>query len=299
MSSTTDSVGAATAPRKDLVEIQQTIREPWVIPVLVFLLGLCLAFWGLVYNLPALWTRGEGYYSHGMIVPLISAYVIAKNWPDLRTIPVRPFWFAAIPLALVLFGGIAAGETDVQEILSLMFVLSIVLAIWTVAGGRWARKTLPAVAFLFFMLPVWDMIIDRTTQPLQVLSTDVAYEMLKLIGMAPYRIAGAGTYIYLNQFTLNVGAPCSGLKLIISVSAFTIFFMLIARLKFFANMMFVALILPICLLMNGLRIAMIGIVGNLWGNAAGNAFHDYSGYIMLLVCFALLFKIAKVLGWKE
>ncbi|MBL8047712.1 MAG: exosortase/archaeosortase family protein [Chthonomonas sp.] len=256
-----------------------------------------MGFWQLIYNLPQLWTKEEGYYSHGMIVPLISAYIVAKNWDRLKTIPVKPFWFATIPLVFCLLGGFAAGVTDVREVLSFMFVGALFFAVWTVAGGRWAFALLPAVLFLLFMLPVWDNIIDRSTQPLQVLSTDVSYYMLKLIGFNPLR--HGQTFIYLDQFTLNVGAPCSGLKLIISVSAFTFFFIMIGRLAWWKNIFFFLLIFLICPVMNGLRIAMIGVVGNLWGSKAGNAFHDYSGYLMLLICFFLLFKIARFLGWKD
>jgi len=44
---------------------------------------------------------------------------------------------------------------------------------------------------------------------------------------------------------------------------------------------------------------LIGMVGDTWGDAAGHAFHDYSGYIALVVCFVILFKIARALGWKD
>jgi exosortase/archaeosortase family protein len=64
-------------------------------------------------------------------------------------------------------------------------------------------------------------------------------------------------------------------------------------------LMMLLMIVPLCLLMNGLRIAMIGMVGEQWGAPAGAAFHDWSGYIMLLICFWIIFKAARLLGWKE
>jgi exosortase len=142
------------------------------------------------------------------------------------------------------------------------------------------------IGYLLFMLPVWDAAIDRFTVPLQVLSSDVSYQMLQLLQLNPYK--ESATFIYLNNFTLNVGAPCSGLKLILSVTAFTLFFMMIAKLKFWGNLVLACITIPFCVLMNGIRITMIGIVGNQWGSKAGSAFHDYSGYI-----------IARFLGWKD
>jgi exosortase/archaeosortase family protein len=107
------------------------------------------------------------------------------------------------------------------------------------------------------------------------------------------------TELMLDNFELNVAVPCSGLKLLVAVTAFTVFFMLIARLRWWANAIMLASVLPLCLFINGLRIGLIGIVGEESGRAAGLAFHDYSGYITLLVCFFILFKFARVLGWKD
>jgi MFS family permease len=42
-----------------------------------------------------------------------------------------------------------------------------------------------------------------------------------------------------------------------------------------------------------------GVVGEQFGAPAGAAFHDWSGYIMLLLCFWVIFKAARLLGWKE
>jgi exosortase/archaeosortase family protein len=66
-----------------------------------------------------------------------------------------------------------------------------------------------------------------------------------------------------------------------------------------ANLIFAASILPLALFINGLRIALIGVVGNAWGPEAGAQFHDYSGYITLILCFFILFKGARLLGWKD
>ena len=59
------------------------------------------------------------------------------------------------------------------------------------------------------------------------------------------------------------------------------------------------MLLPLTVFVNGFRIALIGVVGNAYGSQAGHDFHDYSGYITLLVCFFLLFKFARLLGWKD
>jgi exosortase/archaeosortase family protein len=143
------------------------------------------------------------------------------------------------------------------------------------------------------------------------------------------------TTIMLDRFNLDVGVPCSGLKLFVAVTAFTVLFIYLGLMirwdmfreklglppadqvtpetpsvfgrpgfgKAFASTFWpvgvlLALILPLCLFINSLRIVLIGLVGNQFGNEAGHKFHDYSGYITLVVCFYLLFLVAKGLKWK-
>ncbi|MBL8059701.1 MAG: exosortase/archaeosortase family protein [Chthonomonas sp.] len=272
-------------------------NSPAFIPGLVAIAALVFAFWELFAELPKLWFKDDGYYSHGVLVPFISAYVIYRWWPKLKDIPVRPFYPAVLPLLLtgwLLFAGVRIGQI---QILSFSLVMMLLAAVWFVAGGRWLLATFLPIGFLLFGLPIWSAIIDTYTNPLQIISTDISFSMLQLVGFEPWK--QDNTTIYLKNFTLDVGVPCSGLKLAIAVSAFTSFFMMIAKLKWWGNLIMVAAVLPLCLFINGLRITLIGVVGNLYGEQAGHDFHDYSGYITLIVCFFLLFKLARLLGWED
>jgi len=56
--------------------------------------------------------------------------------------------------------------------------------------------------------------------------------------------------------------------------------------------------LPLSILVNSIRIAMIGIAGECLGASAAHSFHDYSGMISLVLCAVFLFSIAKVLKCK-
>jgi exosortase len=145
-------------------------------------------------------------------------------------------------------------------------------------------------------MPIWATAIDTYTNPLQIMSTKVAFQILAAGQMQPYMIDS--TSIALSRYNMQVAVACSGLKTTLALLAFTAMFVMIARLKWGANLFLVLAIIPFSVLINGLRIAMIGIVGNTWGEEAGHQFHDYSGYIALVVCFYVLSKLARFLGWK-
>lgn len=287
----------AAEERKAAFDAGEVLRSPAFHLGVVFAVGLGLFFWPLIQFLPKLWGSADGYFSHGYLIPAISGYIVYKWWPRLRTIPVRPSWLALVLLLGVLWVSKIAVYASIDAIMSLGFLATVLLGIAFVAGWRWmAALTLPTL-YLAFAMPLWTMAIDTYTNPLQRYSTKVAFALLQVFGFEPFR--ENETTIMLNHFTLDVGVPCSGLKLVLALAAFTAFFVLIANLRWWGNVLMVAFLLPLALFINGLRIMLIGVVGDMYGSEAGHKFHDYSGYITLIVCFFVLFKIARWLGWKD
>jgi exosortase len=297
------------APQKPVLEgamdFLRTCDRTWLGLAIVGALAVGIAFWPLLKELPFMWLgtgawefrTGDGYYSHGLLVPLIAGYIVYRRWPQIKDIPVRQGWVAIVPLLFFLWVLWAADAVDLQQIRSYMFIVVLMSVVWLVAGFRWMLALAPSILYLLFALPIWTGFIDNYTNKLQIYSTNVAKLVLEGLSYRVYQ--NQPTELLMDNFDLNVAVPCSGLKLLVAVTAFSVFFMLIARLRWWANVLMVALILPLCLFINGLRIGLIGVVGEEYGRSAGLQFHDYSGYITLLVCFFILFKFARVLGWKD
>lgn len=271
--------------------------SPALWPALIITLGLSAIFWGLFRFTYHKWTEPDGYYSHGFLVPFISGYIVFRWWPKLKNIPAKPGWLGLPFLLFMLWFSYAAGRTDIYSLLSISLVVCMILSIWVIAGWRWMVALLAPCAYLLFALPVWDQVINAYTNPLQLMSTKIAFHMMQAFGMHPQM--PDSTHIALNSYVLEVAVACSGFKTLLALLAFGAFFILIAKLKTWANIVFAASIVPIALFMNGLRIALVGVVGNAWGINAGKSFHDYSGYIMIILCFLLLDRWAKLLGWKR
>jgi exosortase len=288
---------AEATPRAPAFDFERILKSPALIPGLILAVSLCLVFWTMVQFLPNLWQSEDGYYSHGWLIPAMSGVLIWRWWPKLSQLPAKPFWPALIPLAACLWVTRVAHINTTYALLSVCFIGTIICGVWFVAGFRWALLTSPAVLYLAFGLPLWESFINLYTNPLQIHSTEISYQLLQAFGFDPYR--DSPTVIIVNSFMLNVDVPCSGLKLLLALSAFSVFFVLYSRLKLWANAILLAMIVPLAIFINGLRIALIGVVGEMYGEDAGMKFHDYSGYITLLVCFFILFKTARLLGWKD
>lgn len=238
----------------------------------------------------------DDYYSHGFIVPLLIAWQLKVRYEDWKKIPISPGYTALIAFVPIVFFQYIGFVGEFWVIQCLMLVAAILTSIWLIFGFKRAWMFTIPIAFLLFALPVWGAFIDGYTNDLQILSTTVAEKLLSLFGFSPMRLLP--TDIQLNSYALTVAVPCSGLKLMVAVACFTTHFVLIARKELSFNALMFILIVPLCMFINGLRIALIGVVGELQGPDAALKFHDYSGYITLLICFFILFKFARLFGWK-
>jgi exosortase len=294
---TEPSVPAKEKERIDWGAIaNKIVRSKYFVPVLIMAGGITAVFWPLLSYLYSLWTGPDGYYTHGFLVPFISGYLVYRAWPKLKEEKIQPQYWAIFLIAPILWVAYAARLAELKFVLSIGFISTLLLGILFVFGWRWLWRLCLPVLYLMFALPLWSGVVNGYTNPLQTLSTKVAYNILKLFG-DPY--LANNTDILVGDFWLNVGVPCSGLKLVIAITAFTCFFVMIGGLKPGGIIAMFMAIIPLCLFINGLRIALIGLVGEAYGDKAGMTFHDYSGYITLVVCFFILFKFARFLGWKD
>ncbi len=279
-----------------MAQVGALFRKPVFLATFIGVLAIVFCFGPLIPELRKRWLDMDSYYAHGLLIPLCAIYLIWERWEKIKALPVKPFLFALVPLALVLYVSLSAARAIMPMALSVLLITALLLSVLFVAGWRWMVATSPGILFLSLGMPIFDRVIDSTTMPLQIHSTTIAYYGLKVAGLDPYR--EDPTIILLDNFQLYVAAACSGLKTTIAVSAAVIFFMLIARLRWWANLILAVVAIPLSVLINGIRIFLIGVVGNTWGSDAGMKFHDYSGYIALALCFVILGWITKKLGYK-
>ena len=170
-----------------------------------------------------------------------------------------------------------------------------------IAGWRWLMALAAPQLFILLGMPIFDKLIDRATMPLQLFSTKIAYHLLNLSGFQPLREGDTTIYVpHFNQ-ALTVAAACSGLKTTIAISAAVVFFMLIARLSWWKNLILAIMAIPLSVVINGIRIGLIGVACDTmpqWANENFKQMHDLSGYVALGICFLILGWTTKKMGYK-
>lgn len=289
------------APRK--FDLMALVRDRTFQMVMAVLAASVYCFWPLFgTEIAHRWMDMEGYYAHGFLIPFCAAYLIWDKWDRIKTIPVKPFWPAIVLLLPVLWVSYVASRCIMPTLLSGLFLAVLIIGSLVVAGWRWMLALAPANLFLFFFgMPILDKVIDKFTMPLQIMSTSIAYHSLDLSGFKPMRMDN--TTIFVPNFSqpLTIAAACSGLRTTIAILAAVIFFILIARLSWWKNLILAAIAVPLSMVVNGIRIALIGVACDSMPQWAGDNFkqmHDMSGYVALLLCFLALGWITKKMGYK-
>jgi len=242
------------------------------------------------------WNRKDGYYSHGMLVPLIVIYMVWANRKRLAAHAVTRAWYGT-PLILAAVPIYVFGKwTDSGMLLDTSLMLVIIGSVWSFAGSKITRILLFPLLYLMFMMPLPGTVLDESTMRIQMQSTRVASAILNTTGYASTMVGANEIHSVNLPEPLVVGVACSGFKLLIALMTFTAFFVYMIQAPTWKRALLIVFAVPLSVFINSLRIAMIGYAGIWTGTAeAMHEFHDWSGYLGLAICFLVLFGFAKLI----
>ncbi|MFQ5811060.1 MAG: exosortase/archaeosortase family protein, partial [Armatimonadota bacterium] len=229
-------------------------REPYLVVGIVAIGALVLTLYApvLVWMVAA-WNT-DAYYGHAFFIPLIVAFLVWAKRDRLAGIPLQG---QASGCALVVGGLLmhAAGTwVDVHFVsaLSLVAVLGgLVLWLW---GRTAAGELLFPVTFLLFMVPLGRMLADAFSNPLQRNATAGAVALLNALGI-PTEMDGPS--IHVPDYTFVVGAPCSGLKSIIAMTALAALLAYLFEAPLWKRLVVFGAAAPAAVLANMVRITIV------------------------------------------
>jgi len=257
------------------------------------LLGLLVAlyheiFAGLLYD----WDNDPN-YSHGFIVPFMSAYFVYERWNQLRKLPIQSSGLGIpvliLGVAFLVIGTIGA-ELFAQRISFIVVIMGLTLLLF---GYRiFVTLTLPIV-FLFFMIPLPAIVVNTIAFPLQIFAAQTASFCLFNLGIPVLR---EGNLISLAGSTLEVAEACSGLRSLMALLALGTVYAYFSQRQMWKRWVLVLLSIPIAILANAFRVTGTGILANYWGTEAAEGFyHTFEGWIVFVVAFVLLLLCGTVI----
>ena len=200
-------------------------------------------------------------------------------------------------LALYVFG--RAYDFLALESAGLYAALISVLVLTT--GAKTVFRNAFPLLYLAFLIPPPGWIIDLLTAPLQTFISYGATEMLRALD---YPVLRSGVAIEVAQYRLLVEQACSGMNSIVGLTAVTLFYIyLLHGSSWRYALLLIALILPIAVFVNFLRVITLILVTYHYGDGvAQGVFHNTAGVALFAVALALMFLIdaglRKILGGR-
>lgn len=259
----------------------------------VQIMGACVAAAFLLCYAPVLlgmvrqwWNISS--YSYAFLVPIVSAYLIWIRRARILEIMPRPNYGGG---AVLITAGLAAlvtgqlgGIQTFQQVSLLITLPGVVL--WLFGNAVLKTLALP-IAFLWFMLPIWDFVTDPLHVPFQVFSADLGVMLLRGIDMPVFQ---DGVFIHLPNITLEVAQACSGVNYLIAVLATSIPLATIVLTDVWKRVVLVLLAIAVSALANSLRVALIGILAyyDLSGDLHG-PYHVLHGVFVSFIGYGVIF----------
>jgi exosortase D (VPLPA-CTERM-specific) len=253
--------------------------------------ALLWAYWPVLTNLLEQLLESED-YSFGLLLPLVSAYLVYLKWPEIRRGPWRPAWMGMVVLALgFLLYIIGEASTDLYTP-GVSFIVSLAGVLLLCGGWRLVRLLWFPLLLLLLMIPLPGFLMRQITLPLQLLSSRLATDILQIIGIPAVR---QGNVIDLGVRQLQVVAACSGLRYILSLLALGIIFCYFYQRRPWKAALLLISILPAAIIANALRVAGMGIFPAL----QVGFWHIFSGWLIFIFCFGFLSTFNWVLNYRE
>jgi exosortase len=238
---------------------------------------------------------GTGDYSHGWLVPFVSAAVL---WIKRREIAGAPKSVSGIGLSLVVFALLChwLGAKAQQTRLSLF---GLVLLTWAIPfyfyGWKTAKLLIFPCSYLIFCIPL--NFLDSLTFPLRIFATIVSTAMLNGLGIAAERSGSAIYSMAAGGFSFDVADPCSGIRSLLALTALTAVYAYFTQRTLLRKWLLFLSAIPLAITGNIARIVVVAIVAEAFGEQlALGLFHDYSGYVVFSVAIGLMLGIGALLN---
>jgi len=277
--------------QNDSAESPKTQLWPIVAGIIV-LFGI--TFWWTARWMVVRWDRSNSYYSHGWLILPISAFLVYLRRKEIAACGRRPSWAGLalfLPSLLVHLLGAAWQVGFLSGFALLGTVAGLVL---TMLGAEVFRVVLFPLVFLVFLVPLPEVLVETVSFRLKFLAARTSTGVLEIFRLPAIR---EGSYIRIPTGALIVGDVCSGLKYLISLTAFGALYAYISPLNKFRKGLLFGLAIPIAFLANVVRVTLMVLVAFCFGIAAVDRwyFHDFFGIFLFIVAFTLLFAAESML----
>jgi len=251
------------------------------------------AYWPTLIWMWDRWFARSSYYSHGILVPFFTLFLIWQNREELKDLKrSESVW----GLRLVCLGMLIHLISSILRVYftsgySMMIVLiGLILHFY---GSSIFKKVSFPVAFLFFMIPLPQVVIVNMSFQLKMFAAHFATILLNKMRIPAIQ---EGSIIKMRSAYVIVDDVCSGLRSLISLAALGSVFAYWLKGPWFKRVLLFLTTIPIAIITNVCRVILLSAISEIWGpKYASGIIHDISGFLVFASAFVLLYAVGKII----
>lgn len=278
--------------------------RPGLTLTLVMGAGFALVFFRwFVFQAKISMTHPED-WGHAFVIPLISGYMIWQRRETIARTPSSIFWPALVPFVL----GIQMYAYNLFKVQNHMLQgASMILSLGSLAllmlGPAIFRMLFLPIAYLVLMITISEAIMLAVTFKLQLLASQGSWLILNLIG-TPFGwftvdIDGNTLMIITSEgksLPMNVAEACSGMRMVVAFYALAIAVALLGSPQWWQRIALVLLAGPVAVLMNMIRVTVLGLLMLVNPDLAAGDAHTVIGTVLLVPSLMLFLGLAWMLN---
>jgi exosortase len=233
--------------------------------------------------------------THGYFVPALVLVLLWWKQAELLPLPKRAWWPGLALLALALLVHVLGFLAQQARLSILGFYFGVYALTGLVWGGAWLRATWFPFCLLAFCVPVGSL-TETITFPLRQLATSITVAIShSALGI---NVIQEGTRILdpTGRFEYEIAAACSGLRSLTALFVLTLIYGFMFFKKFGPRALIVLVAFPAALISNVLRLLMIVVAAQLFGQPGGNYVHHSPvlSFLPYVVGFSMVYLTGRL-----
>lgn len=265
-----------------------------VLAVLLMAFGVLatLPAWADIYSMASV----DEEYSHIFTVPLVALWLVYVRRTRIRR--TRPTG-QIVGCVLVAVGWLLSTFGFYNGVQSMWHGGAVLLVVGcgvAAVGKNVVLNFFPALLVLAFMVPVPGRVRQAIAMPLQSWTASTASAVLETAG---FGVEVMGNTLRVNGTVVTVAEACNGIRMVFALALVCYALAFAMPLRNSLRLLIVLLSPIAALLCNIIRTLPTVLLYGYAPAEVGDRFHDYSGWAMLPLAFAMLYMLIRLLRWAQ
>jgi exosortase D (VPLPA-CTERM-specific) len=257
----------------------------WWLSAVIALAALGVIFRDGLLFMAGRWSSEE--YSHGYLIPVIALLLVWQKRAALARLEPRGAWLGTLVVLAALIIALMGELGTLYTVIQYAFLLTLFGVVLAGAGWRGMRHLWVPLLYLGFMIPLPNFLYNKLSGELQLIASELGVAFIRWFAISVFL---EGNIIDLGTYKLQVVEACSGLRYLFPLMSFGFLCAYLFKGQWWQRAVLFLSTIPITILMNSLRIGVIGVLVEYKGIEMAEGFlHLFEGWVIFMACVAILF----------